>query len=93
MKLIKGNTYPIKEQLKGLGGKWNADMRAWEVPDDKEQEALKLLSSQPAKPQFFPKKRSSSPASFKRCWECGCSFTYADAKRYGGDWKDSYCGC
>lgn len=29
----------------------------------------------------------------KLCWECGCRFTYADAKRGGGDWQDSYCGC
>lgn len=32
-------------------------------------------------------------AETKTCWECGCTFTYADAKRNGGDWSDSYCGC
>lgn len=35
--------------------------------------------------------RSSGPT--KRCWECGGSFTYQDAKQAGGDWQDSYCGC
>lgn len=29
----------------------------------------------------------------KRCWECGCSFTYADARANDGDWSSSYCGC
>lgn len=33
------------------------------------------------------------PAATKRCWECGCAFTYADAKANGGDWGESYCGC
>ena len=32
-------------------------------------------------------------AETKRCWECGCRFNYVDAKRDGGDWSDSYCGC
>ena len=29
----------------------------------------------------------------KRCWECGCNFTYADCKANDGDWSESYCGC
>ena len=36
---------------------------------------------------------SQHPASSKVCWECGRRFTWADAKRYGGDWSESYCGC
>lgn len=39
---------------------------------------------QPVKP-YVPEKR--------QCWECGGMFTYADAKRNGGDWSESYCGC
>lgn len=27
-----GNTYPIREAIKSLGGKWNADRKAWIVP-------------------------------------------------------------
>lgn len=38
-----------------------------------------------------PAVTSTTPT--KRCWECGCSFTYADAKCGGGDWGESYCGC
>lgn len=29
----------------------------------------------------------------KTCWECGCTFTYAQCKASDGDWSDSYCGC
>lgn len=27
MTLITGNTYPVKEQIKALGGRWNSDLR------------------------------------------------------------------
>ena len=39
MRKITGNTYPIKDQLKALGGCWNAAGKFWEVPDDKEAAA------------------------------------------------------
>ena len=29
----------------------------------------------------------------RQCWECGCSFTYREAKANDGDWSESYCGC
>jgi hypothetical protein len=27
-----GNTYPIREAIKSLGGKWDANRKAWIVP-------------------------------------------------------------
>ena len=39
------------------------------------------------------KPNAKRPAPTKHCWECGCTFTYADCKKNGGDWSDSYCGC
>ena len=30
--LITGDTYPVKEQLKDLGGRWDASSRGWRVP-------------------------------------------------------------
>lgn len=44
---ITGNTYPVKEQLKALGGKWNSGEKCWEVPDDKAAEARALVSPTP----------------------------------------------
>jgi hypothetical protein len=33
-------------------------------------------------------------APTKRCWECGCPFSYADARANpDSDWSESYCGC
>jgi hypothetical protein len=44
---IHGNTYPVKEQLKTLGGKWDSDKRVWVVPADRESEALKIVADAP----------------------------------------------
>lgn len=85
---ITGNTYPVKDRLKALGGRWNADAKAWMIPADHAAEAQRLVgASQTNRARFI------RPAEIKRCWECGCRFTYADAKRNGGEWRDSYCGC
>ena len=45
MTAITGNTYPVKDQLRGLGGRWNADQKAWMVPDDKAEEAREIVSA------------------------------------------------
>ena len=44
--LITGNTYPVKEQLKALGGKWNPGLKGWAVPTDRAEEAQDLVTSQ-----------------------------------------------
>ena len=50
--------------------------------------------AQPAAAPIISRSSSARPAAqTKRCWECGGTFTYADAKRNDGDWQDSYCGC
>jgi hypothetical protein len=137
---IRGNTYPIRDQLKLLGGRWNADDKVWEVPASASANALALVKAQPPKQtlpdvkDWVPVKgdtyaakdvlkaqfnarwdgankawlvaqdklaaaqavvnalKGTGPAT-KRCWECGCEFTFAQAKRNDGDWKDGYCGC
>ena len=30
---VTGNTYPYKENLKKLGGRWNRNSRSWELPE------------------------------------------------------------
>lgn len=44
---ITGNTYPVKDQIKALGGRWNADAKAWMVPEDKADQARALVSGAP----------------------------------------------
>ena len=47
MKAVTGNTYPVKDQIKALGGKWDADKKAWLVPDGKFDQAMALVSGAP----------------------------------------------
>lgn len=44
---ITGNTYPVKDQLKALGARWNPDTKSWLVPDNKAEQARALVSGAP----------------------------------------------
>lgn len=87
---ISGNTYPVKDQLRLLGGRWNPVQKAWMVPADQAEMARKLVAGAAV---AVPRARYTGSQNTKRCWECGRQFTYSDAKRNDGDWRDSYCGC
>jgi hypothetical protein len=32
--IVKGNTYPIKDQIKELGGIWDSRQKQWLMPDE-----------------------------------------------------------
>ena len=70
---VSGNTYPVKDQLKALGGKWNPDAKCWMIPANKADEARKLVAG--AKSVPF----SSRPATGK-CAKCG---SHTDRNRAG----------
>jgi len=42
--LVTGNTYPVKEQLKALGGRWDAASKGWRVPATKATAARALVA-------------------------------------------------
>ena len=44
---ITGNTYPVKDALKSLGAKWNADEKAWMISSAKADEARKIVEGAP----------------------------------------------
>ncbi len=44
---IAGNTYPVKAQLRALGGRWDAAAKCWRVPADKSDVARKLVAGAP----------------------------------------------
>jgi len=44
MVAITGNTYPVKDALRALGARWNPDQKAWMVPDDRAEEARKIVA-------------------------------------------------
>lgn len=70
--LITGNTYPVKDQIKALGGRWDANAKGWSVPADKASAARALVAGAAA-----PAPRSSDTysrsTSRPRGTRTGCS--------------------
>lgn len=64
---ITGNTYPVKDQLKALGARWNPDAKAWMVAEDKAEQARALVSGAP--------NRTSSTYRPTKCRVCGIQQT------------------
>jgi hypothetical protein len=44
MTTITGNTYPVKEQIKALGGRWNKAAQGWDVPSARADDARALVA-------------------------------------------------
>lgn len=88
---ITGNTFPVKDAIRGLGGKWNAAEKAWYVPDDRAAEAQALVAgapvAAPATPGVCRDCGTTCKAPFTVCWPCKQK---RDA-RFGGR-KCSVCG-
>ena len=77
---ITGNTYQVKEALKAIGARWDADQKAWMVDEDKAEQARKIVeggSSQPAQKKSFV---------HYKCVVCG-----AKASRYAPIYKSGEC--
>lgn len=45
MTTITGNTYPVRDAIKSLGGRWNSDKKGWNVPDSVAEQARKLVAN------------------------------------------------
>ena len=61
---VTGNTYPVKDQIKALGGKWDKDGKCWLVPEEKAAQAQALVSTGAA-----PKAGHVDG----KCDKCGCA--------------------
>lgn len=48
---ITGNTYPVKEQLKALGARWNPDAKAWMVEAEKAEQARNIVAGAKSAPR------------------------------------------
>lgn len=46
---VCGNTYPVKDQLKSLGGRWNPDRKCWMIPEENADKAYAIVQSAPSK--------------------------------------------
>ena len=63
---ITGNTYPVKDAIRALGGRWNPARKIWSVPDDKAAEAMRLVESAPAGRSSYPRARSRYGSVYTR---------------------------
>lgn len=44
---IGGNTYPVRDQLRDLGGAWDAGRKSWMVPESQAAKARELVAGAP----------------------------------------------
>lgn len=63
MVLVTGNTYPVKDALRMLGGRWDSVEKGWRVPVERFGEARALVASAGAK-----RPRATGDG---RCQKCG----------------------
>jgi hypothetical protein len=45
--LVTGNTFPVKDQLKALGGRWDPTAKGWRVPIAKAEIAQIIVGGKP----------------------------------------------
>jgi hypothetical protein len=53
MQHIYGNTFPVREHMKKLGGVWNKLRRCWDVADDRADEARRIVQVGPTAEVLF----------------------------------------
>jgi hypothetical protein len=46
---IEGNTYPVRDQLRAMGGRWDAARKVWMVPASRADEARALVPARTAR--------------------------------------------
>ncbi len=56
MTAITGNTYPVRVELRNMGGQWNAQLKAWMVPDEVADKARALVPA--TREKSFARSRS-----------------------------------
>jgi hypothetical protein len=66
---ISGNTFPVKDRLRALGGRWNAARQCWTVPDAVAEQARELVAG------AGPAKARGGRAP-RTCATCGCRINY-----------------
>ena len=60
---ISGNTYPVKEQLKALGARWNADEKCWMVAESQAIRAREIVAGAGQKKHYASASRYGSYAT------------------------------
>ena len=71
--LITGNTYPVRLQMRDLGGVWNKPAQGWDIPAAKADEARALVAGTGSR--YGSRYGSSYTRIAGRCEDapcCGC---------------------
>lgn len=76
---ITGNTYPVKDALKALGARWNADQKAWMVSADKADVARKIVAGGATTSSPTTQTKSYHPT---KCIVCGCKQGQRNSRGY-----------
>jgi hypothetical protein len=58
---LKGNTYPIRAQLRDLGGEFDREKKVWMVPADRIAEARRLIEPESVKSARPQQKKEREP--------------------------------
>jgi len=72
--LIIGNTFPVKDQIKALGARWDPEAKGWRVPAARAAEAQRLVSG--AGKSSFSAPRTASRGTRTGC-RCGSIQEYS----------------
>lgn len=64
--LITGNTYPVRAQLRALGGEWDASAQGWRIPVTQAPAARELVQQQGAAPARRPARRHRTVSHYTR---------------------------
>ncbi len=94
---ITGNTYPVKDQLKAIGARWNPDQKAWMISADKAGQAKQIVSGAPqtqtksSKPHFAKCHECGAPSrGYYRCYNCSLEYREGGGMYNGGQsYRDS----
>ncbi|MCJ7523374.1 MAG: hypothetical protein MUP21_14320 [Dehalococcoidia bacterium] len=62
MREIRGNTYPVRMRLKGIGAQWDKGKKLWVIQEAKYEEAMAIVGGSGAK----------KPAGWEPCGYPGC---------------------
>lgn len=87
---ITGNTFPVKDQLKALGARWNPDLKAWMVDESKAVEARRIVSgvktqATSSKPHFAKCHECGAPSKgYYRCYDCSLEYRDGGSRHAGG---------
>lgn len=63
---IEGNSYPVRDQLKALGARWDGKDKHWWIHQDRLKEAQEIVGKAPP-----PRQRKPFVVT---CPTCGCKF-------------------